>query len=309
MRAVRRAVLLLLVTSVPDVLALDITQCGQRVPDYGHGVLQADLSCPPAGYCVSSFGVEIGNQPCVEGSQCGSQMACRHFAVLLGRRARLALNGHSITGTSPTAGPNPGILCEDAAALGGCVVTGPGTIAGFYEGVSIAAGKSKLGQLTITGNTYGFLSAFGGRNGRSSLTEVAVSSNRYGVIADSLFAKSVDASNNAEIDVWSGAIKAFDLTANDGGEVGVFTNGPARFVRLTATGNGGPGLAAASDVLVAASTLTGNDGAGAGYDILAAGARLQATTCGRSATLVLDCSALLECTYGAGATLGVCGGD
>ena len=309
MRAVRCAVLLFVTMNAPDVLALDITACGQRVPDYQHGVLQADLSCPPAGYCVSSFGGEIGNQPCVEDSDCGSQMACRRFAVLLGRHARLALNGHSIAGTSPTVGPNPGIRCEDAAVLGGCVVTGPGTITGFYEGVSIAGGKSKLGQVTITGNTYGFLSAFGGRNGRSSLTGVAVTSNRYGVIADSLLAKGVDASDNTEIGIWSGANKASDVTSNDGGNVGVFTNGPARFVRLTATGNGGPGLAAATDVLVAASTLTGNDGAAAGYDILAAGARLQATTCGKSAAFVLDCSAPLECTFGAGATLGVCSGD
>ncbi len=300
-------VLLLLSPVLPDALALDVTACGQRVPNHQQAVLQADLSCPPAGFCMSVFGGPISDQACVDDFECGSQMACRHFAVLLERGARFALNGHSIMGTNPPVGLNPGVLCYDGSTHGTCTVTGPGTIAGFYEGVLVDGQKAKLSGVTLTGNAYG-VEAF---SKILQLTGVVASSNRYGIITNRLMAKGLDASGNAEfgIALASGGTRAVDVTANGCGDVGVLVLGPAKFEGLTANGNGGPGIAAAADLLLVSSTVTGNNGAGAGYDILATSPRLQGTTCGKSAILILDCSAPFECTYGAGGTLGLCSGD
>src|SRR5512139_2845126 len=107
--------------------ALDITQCGQRVPDGGSAVLQTDLTCPPAGFCQLNTGGPIGTAPCVSELDCPSpsEMHCRHFAILLGRHATLALNGHTIAGTHPAVGVNPGVFCDgDGASSNRCAVSG-----------------------------------------------------------------------------------------------------------------------------------------------------------------------------------------
>jgi hypothetical protein len=236
-------------------------------------------------------------------------MHCVHFAVLLGRGARLAVNSHAIAGPNPAVGPDPGILCEEPSGIGGCKITGPGTISGFYEGIDVTAGKAQIAGMTLTGNTYG-ITAFGAPNSRLTLTGVVATANRYGIVTYGLLAHTVDASVNAEIGVYAGTARATDLTANGNGEVAVFSPGTARFTRLTATGNAGPGVASLFRLSLASSTITGNNGAGAGYDILGSAVQLRGgTTCGKSATLVLNCSALLQCTFGAGPTLGLCSGD
>ena len=76
--------------------AVDITACGQSVPDFDTGTLQADLDCVAPGWCLGS-----PSTPCHTVSDCGLA-PCVVGAVRLVRQATLQMNGHSITSSDLT---------------------------------------------------------------------------------------------------------------------------------------------------------------------------------------------------------------
>src|SRR5262249_3950010 len=85
-------------------LAVDITTCGQTVPNGGVGTVQADLSCTGA------------------------------FVGGVGFGGTLYLNGHTLSTPSTSSGTD-GVRCQSD-----CGVQGPGTVRRAFNGVTTASG-------------------------------------------------------------------------------------------------------------------------------------------------------------------------
>jgi len=123
MRQIRWAVVSVLLCAGP-VAAVDITTCGEAVPNYDVGILQADLDC--------------SLDPVV--------------AISLGERATLFLNGHSII-AAPTA---TAVACN----VRRCKVLGPGDISGGHVGI-YADRNLEVRDVTLHDLAYGVYSGVG----------------------------------------------------------------------------------------------------------------------------------------------------
>jgi hypothetical protein len=124
-----------------DAGALDITACDQEVRAREVGVLTTDLNC--------GWSTDEG------------------YAVELGDRAVLDLNGHTITG------PRYGVFCERR-----CSVVGPGTITGAYYGIWALESKQSRADVTdvaLVGNLGGMATPKG------TLTNVTATDNILGL--------------------------------------------------------------------------------------------------------------------------------
>ena len=214
-------------------IAMDITVCGQTVPDGVRAILTADITCP-------------GSGP----------------AITLGHRARLRLDGHTVSG-----GTN-GVEC-----LSTCRVTGPGAVTGALTGIQTSAGgRIVVKEVDVSGNTvYGIqlLSDPSDQPGRGRLTAIDVTANGNGDAGVVAFPSP----------------RGRNITANGNAGYGVFTcDFSAK--NLQATNNGEEGIVGCGGKLVA-STVTGNDAAGAGIDVLTVGLpKLSTSNCGKSAMLL-----------------------
>jgi len=181
--------------------AMDVTSCGQVVRDRDTGVLVGDLACTSA-----------------PGS----------FAVELGARATLQLDGHTISGDS--------VNCPR-----GCTILGPGDITGAYTAV-LGNGVRPMtlaGGLSIHDNLFGVV------DGGSRLTLI-----------------DVDVSNNSEngLLVVARSVIGTNVTVNGNGGFGLHAQqARVRIDGLTATGNGWFGVEAKS-LRLFNSTVTGNEG-------------------------------------------------
>src|SRR5262249_27495459 len=120
--------------------AVDITTCGQTVAANDTGTLQADISgCP--------------------------------YGVIVGDRATLQMNGHSISGT----GVN-GVSCTG----GTCTVVGPGEIFGGNEGIGTSAASPSgrpLRKMTVKSVSVHDMQDAGivaGLGGNLTLTDVSL---------------------------------------------------------------------------------------------------------------------------------------
>ena len=270
--------------------AMDITTCGQTVPQGEIGVLQADLDC-------SSFGAN---------------------SVTLGLKATLDMNGHSIASSSVGGAILcffGGLICQPKGGTtvchghkGSCTVTssvgrgrvvappggGPG-IGGERDivlqnldvvGTSIGGTKLTATDVSVTNVPGASVGIFVER--KATLTRVESSGGYlgiYGLAAD---------------------VKGTDVVVqnNRGGGISAAR---VRITHLTAVGNGtepsaafGAGVAAGK-VFLFDSTLTGNSYQGRPVDILAAHRpRIFNTTCDHSE--VLDFSQTPS-------TWGVCASD
>lgn len=123
MRAFGSALAVLLIAVARPATAIDITACGQNVPDGEVGDLVASLDCTDVGgQCVDD-----PDTACTRDQDCTSSAKtslCYTWGVRLGSRASLRLNGFSIVGGapgSPSGWPRVGVLCRgsDCAVDGG----------------------------------------------------------------------------------------------------------------------------------------------------------------------------------------------
>jgi hypothetical protein len=233
---------------------VDVTACGQTVPDGTIGLLTVDLDCG--------------------GSSQG---------VILGSRAQLQMNGHVI------ANPVDGVECGASR----CTVTGPGEIRGA-TGIGVGRRSAALKTRIIVSNLSIHDCAGGGvldsQVSRIVATDVSVTHiNEYAIYAElypfghaSMRLLRVTSSDNARTGILAtGRIKGTDVTAERNGSDGVYglTVVGRRFA---ANDNAESGVLANSARLVD-STITGNDGASAGFDLLTlVRPRLVNTTCGLS---------------------------
>jgi hypothetical protein len=130
-------------------LAVDVTTCGQTVPDREIGVLQTDLVCPNPGTI----------------DDCLSPTA--PVAVNLAKRGSLDLNGHTITG---------GCYGVRTASdyHGRHTITGPGTITGAVIGVEFT-GRLTISDVNVDDNWGGILSVKTSTNRSSRLIATNVS--------------------------------------------------------------------------------------------------------------------------------------
>jgi hypothetical protein len=181
---------------------VDIVACGQAVPDREEGVVVADLACPGA------------------------------VAVAVGRKAKLSLDGHTITGQ---------VQCH-----GSCTIAGPG---------DISSGSAAASAL--------FISA--GGLGTVTVSDVTLHDSANGISegAKKLILTNVVASNNVGSGIFltAGRVRGTNVTTNDNGGHGVFVDyGNIRLDQLTSTGNSQIGLVsqAKSGPRLSNSTLTGN---------------------------------------------------
>ena len=181
---------------------VDVTTCGQVVPRRDVGTLTTDLDCSS-----------------VSGA----------YAVELGDKATLELDGHTITGRT--------IFCQS-----GCTVHGPGEVTGAQTGIFVNGARRAVtvsGGVSLHGNNEGIF------NGGSRLTLI-----------------DVDISNNSGsgIFVMSRRVRGSNVVANDNGGAGLFAQQATVMIDgLTANGNGFFGLNAKRARLFN-STLTGNEG-------------------------------------------------
>jgi hypothetical protein len=138
-KAILAAALLTIVAA--RVRAVDVTSCGQVVPNEDVGVLAVDLTCPGVGVVAGVL------------SESGRAKA----------RVTIQLNGHTISADT-------GIMCNAR-----CTVEGPGTIDGGISGIYVSAypGDLALRDLVIQHAEYGI-----GQGGRTvTLENVEVNDN------------------------------------------------------------------------------------------------------------------------------------
>ncbi len=220
--------------------AVDITTCGQTVPSFDVGWLQADLVCPnpnTADDCLASG----------TGTPAG---------VTLQANAVLQMNGHSITGG-----------CFGVAALTGSArrsiaIAGPGTISGAFYGVYFI-GRLTISSVTLDGNGAGVVSPRSSTN-KSRLFATFVTANNSvgpfdgsGLSAYRIDATSVTTNGNISSGINADArLVANGVTANGNG-YGVYSNGRVAIDGLTATNNRYYGVAARR-LRLRNATVTGN---------------------------------------------------
>ena len=249
--------MLALIRAAAATPTVDVTACGQTVPDATIGLLTVDLDCG--------------------GSSAG---------VILGRRSTLQMNGHVIANTTI------GVQCGATR----CTVVGPGEIYDATQvavGTPGVASKFKIvvSSLDVHDCAAGIVDGQASRITATDVTVVRMSG--YGLYAESYpFGRAgmrllrVTSSDNGQVGIQAtGGIRATEVTAERNGNAGI--------AGLTVVGrnvvakdNGGGGIES-KGARLADSTITGNDGAGAGFDLLTfIRPRLTNTTCGLSGSSV-----------------------
>ena len=141
-------------------LAVDITDCGQRVPPGDTGVLQNDIDCTTSDAIAGIF---------------------------VGDRATLSLNGHTVIGR---AYPYMEAVVGDAARK--FTVSGPGVISGADVGIS-GWKRVAVNDVTLTGNTIGIDVPIG----HLKLTNVDVNGNATGISGRTIEAEQVTVNMNS----------------------------------------------------------------------------------------------------------------
>jgi hypothetical protein len=211
------AVVGFLAFSVTNVLALDVTTCGQHVPDGAMAVLQTDLTCG-AGTCEvdSSISCQVDGD-CPAG-------ACAPGAVVLGRNASLSLNGHSISSSGNGTGiycpprpcPDPNHSCVPEVP-GTVTISGPGTISGGAYGIFCRSRRTVVSNVQVENIDF-----FGAGDGIVVpvliATNVSVTGSDRGVLASSVRATNLTASSNRHAGISADAVR--------GSQVFVENNGP-----------------------------------------------------------------------------------
>ena len=206
--------------------ALDITSCGQTVPSFEVGVLQADLVCPnpnTADDCLAPTGPPTG--------------------VTLEANATLQLNGHSITGG-----------CFGVSALMDSLrdriaIQGPGLITGAFYGVYFI-GRLTVSDLTLDGNGGGIISPHVSTNhSRLSVTNVTANGSvgpfeGSGIAAYRIEATSVTANGNVNAGIVAVSRLRGNAITTDGNAYGVYSLRTVAIEGLTATNNTYYGAAA-----------------------------------------------------------------
>ena len=207
---------------------MDITTCGQTVPHGEIAMLQVDLDCGGAGYCVGKDGI-----PCTTGVECAPDYpGCSPTAVFMERGAQLYLNGHTI---AQPQGTGAGISCNTPAG-GQCRVFGPGTVSGGFVGVS-ADYRLRLEGLTLTGARGGWCAIVSPKRGKLYVTDVVATDCEIGLHGTTK-ATNVTVSN-AVHDGIEGAVKGRNLTVTGclGGITEHSLRGSIRLVDSTLSGN------------------------------------------------------------------------
>jgi len=227
--------LVLTLSAVAPVRAVDVTTCGQVVPDGETGVLETDLDC-------SADPAEA--------------------AVTLGNCSTLDMNGHAIVAR------NGAVSCGFERSAG-CVVrghgvspSGVGDVSGGSYGIVGASKRVTVSDVDVHDVAIGGIVV----NERLVATNVTVvHGGANGIVANKrLTAVNVVSSDNEYFGIDSPRVTGTDVTANGNGYSGVSCR-RCVLTGLTATGNGftdipvgaGGGLQGVSAKLVD-STLTGN---------------------------------------------------
>lgn len=244
------ALALLLVLGLRPAAAVEVTACGQVVPQGTVGILVADLACGAHG-------------------------------VVLANRATLLLNGFTVTGTSggtnSCAGNCAGVQCQGRS----CRVSGPGEIRGFHFGVeaqslsSEGGARARIDTVRLAENTAGFW----GDSVRLEDAEVADSS-LIGVVAgQKARVKNTLFVDNVEGGLSSSNLRAVSVTVVGGGPNGLpgIHGNRVRLSDVTVTGGQSGGASGAHSLSAVDCTLTGN----APYDVQTIGRppRLVRTSC------------------------------
>jgi len=209
---------------------LDVTSCGQVVPEGETGVLQTDLDCsadPPS------------------------------FHVTLRNRATLALNGHSIKGS-----PGSEIVACNIAAR--CTVVGPGTLSGGFCGIC-AARSLTVQQVSIHDSGYGVAAGSVGALRISDVSVDNIAPEGVGISGGRIEATNVSATNCASNGIEAfRALRGFSLVASNNGGTGVRASRSYVIDGLVANNNGqtpqrdGAGLLALRRGRLSNAILTGN---------------------------------------------------
>jgi hypothetical protein len=260
-RALRPAMIVLCFLATP-ARGLDVVACSQSVPAGESGVLQADLDCS-----TSPIGVYV------EGG------------------ASLQLNGHAITGAHHDPLGSLGVACP-----AGCVVTGPGEVAGFDVGVT-ATNILEVNDLDVHDCGVGVTAP------RIRAANVTSNDNAdFGFGFELLRGTGVTANGNGEYGFYGPHLVATALTANGNTEAGLSIFEGMRGTNVAVSGNGTYGMAVGrlvatgltvtgnADVGIYATALrlrdsdvTGNNGFGSGIDLVTdKPPRLLRTACGKS---------------------------
>jgi hypothetical protein len=202
-RSLLAAVAGVLATLPAPAYSVDVTACGQSIPEGTVGVLVADLVCP------------------------------NDDVILLERGATLRMNGHSLSAASPEEG-QVGIGC----VAGRCRIEGPGQVSGF-QGVAIFAldpSRLEVSGVQVTASGIGI------HGNRVTLSDVQLSGNAdWGASADRLVATNVSAIANQGDGLGGKSIRGTDITTTGNGGSGVRCN-RIKAERLTSTGNGEYGV-------------------------------------------------------------------
>ena len=214
--AARTMVLLLLAFVVQRASAADVTSCDQQIPAGTVGTFQSDLDCSGSGACTNaapcSTDADCSSGPCVYSGDHG---------LMLGDRASLQLNGHTLT--------NGAVLCSRS-----CAVAGPGTLSGGL-GIQALLNLRVDGPLDVQGG--GVVLALG----RGTLTDLTVSGagNGFGIdIEGILRATNVTSNGNGIGIVAEQKFVGTNITTNDNAYGGIFALAKLRLTGLTASGNG-----------------------------------------------------------------------
>jgi hypothetical protein len=240
--------------------ALDITTCGQSVPDEDTGVLQADLDC-------SADPTEA--------------------AVTLGKSSTLDMNGHAIIARVVA------VTCGSDARAPSCTIRGHGVAPSGVGDISGGAGIVGAPRRVTVSDVTVHDVAGGGIVVNQSLIATNVTVLRAGWTGISankkLTATNVVASDNASFGIDSPRIRGTTVTANGNTFSGV-SGRRCIITGLVANGNGlnpystgaGAGVQAVRATLLD-STLTGNAIDGVPVDVETFGRpRLAGTTCDHS---------------------------
>jgi hypothetical protein len=251
MRALLMGSLVLLLSS--RTLAVDVTTCGQVVPERDVGVLVADLDCT---------GQPVG--------------------VTLGPGAVLDMNGNGIANASDF-----GVQCLARS----CRVEGPGEISGVAGvGIGGTARRAVLRFLDIHHNGTG-VSLFQIGDEKVTARQVNTSDNaEFGISAGgvSLYLVNADRNGLAGVSVIR-TVKGRQVSTSDNGTPGSASFGiiadAVRLDGLAANDNVGFGVFA-DKIRLRNSTVTGNNGLDLGIDLAAARRpSLRSSSCGRSQQL------------------------
>jgi hypothetical protein len=219
--------------------AIDITTCGQTVPSFDVGMLQADLVCP--------------NPNTSEG--CIASGMGAPAAVDLQANATLQMNGHSITGGCF------GVRAFTDSSRRRVAIQGPGLITGAFVGVFFR-GRLTISDVTLDGNGGGIVSPDPSTNkSRIFATNVAANNSGgpvegIGITAYRIDATSVTASGNVTGLYAFSRLRANGVTANDNA-YGVYSPGKVAIDGLTATNSTYYGVAARR-LRLRTSTVTGS---------------------------------------------------